>query len=172
MLFMLSSHVLFYGRDVCTCSRHGTLSCIGDTLQSFQKDLGSYQQSVDAANESGEHLVSKVLDNPAITKEDMAQLNHCWEDLCQQSVDKQDRLNEALRAAEEFEGGLSDLLGWIDSKARELTAQPDPEEDAHGLQQQIENNKVRHSWKSFPWKNISKLHSFPWWKIEPCLFVF
>ena len=108
----------------------------------FQKDLGAYQHSVDAANESGEHLVSKVLDDPAVTKEDLRQLNEGWDDLCQQSVDKQDRLDQAHKAAVEFEQGFTDLVTWVGQQMEELQAQAEPADDPTALQQQIEDNKV------------------------------
>ena len=110
--------------------------------QAFQKDLGSHQRSVDSANESGDHLISDILDDPAVTKDDLQQLNDNWDELCQQSVDKQDRLDEARKAAEGFEKGLNDLVTWIDTQAKQLASQPDPSEDVSTLQQQIEDNKV------------------------------
>ena len=97
---------------------------------------------MDAATESGEQLVSAVLDDPAVTREDLKQLNQAWEELCQQSVDKQDRLDQARKAAVDFETGLSALMGWIGKQAEALQAQAEPDQDPTTLQQQIEQNKV------------------------------
>ena len=115
----------------------------------FQKDLGHHQQNVDAANESGEHLISEILDDPTVTKDDLQQLNDSWDKLCQQSVDKQDRLEEAYRAADEFERGLNGLMSWIDQEVAELSNQPEPSEDVTTLQQQIEENKVLSTTRNF-----------------------
>ena len=64
-------------------------------IQSFQKELGAHQRSVDSANASGQHLVSEVLDDPAVTQQDMAEMNQVWEGVCEKSVQKQERINEA-----------------------------------------------------------------------------
>ena len=112
-------------------------------LQAFQKNLGTRQKSVDAANASGEHLISEVLDDPAVTKQDLQELNEAWENICQLSVRKQDRLDEALEDAKKFEEGFNDLVLWIDAQSAELESQPPPDEDASILQQQIEDHKVK-----------------------------
>ena len=111
-------------------------------MQSLQKDLDKYIKTVDAANESGQQLIKEILDEPTITKEDMDKLNCAWEELCQQSVDKQDRLNEALTAAEKFEEGYSDIISWVNSEVSILQSQSEPDEDATILLQQIEDNNV------------------------------
>ena len=97
---------------------------------------------MDAANASGEHLISEVLDDPAVTQQDVQELNETWENICQLSVRKQERLDEALRDAREFEEGYNDLVAWIDDKSAELQSQLPPDEDASILQQQIEEHKV------------------------------
>lgn len=84
-----------------------------------------------------------MLDDSTVTKEDLKQLNESWETLCQQSVDKQDRLDAAHKAAVKFERGFSGLVAWIDQQVEELQAQPDPDEDANELQRQIDENQVR-----------------------------
>ena len=49
-----------------------------------------------AANDSGEQLVSEVLDDPSVTQQDLAELNELWDSVCQQSVSKQERLDQAM----------------------------------------------------------------------------
>ena len=112
-------------------------------LQAFQKDLGSFQGTVDAANECGGHLIGEILDDPTITKDDLDRLNAAWDDLCQQAVEKQDRLEEAHSQAERFEGGYNDLVSWVSAMMAELQNQAEPDEDATVLQQQMDENKVR-----------------------------
>ena len=101
-----------------------------------------HKKNVDAANASGEHLISEVLDEPAVTQQDLRELSEAWENICQLSVGRQERLDEALRDAIEFEEGYSDLVDWIDAKSTELQSQLPPDEDASVLQQQIEDHKV------------------------------
>ena len=114
-------------------------------MQAFQKDLGTHQKSVDAANAGGEHLISDVLDDPAVTQQDLQELNEAWENICQLSVRKQERLDEALKDARKFEEGFADLVIWIDAQSSELQNQLPPDEDASVLQQQIEDHKVHGS---------------------------
>ena len=97
---------------------------------------------MDAANASSEHLISEVLDDPTVTQQDIQELNETWENICQLSVRKQERLDEALRDARVFEEGYNDLVAWIDDKSAELQSQLPPDEDASILQQQIEEHKV------------------------------
>ena len=104
-----------------------------------------HKKNVDAANASGEHLISEVLDEPAVTQQDLRELSEAWENICQLSVGRQERLDEALRDAIEFEEGYSDLVDWIDAKSTELQSQLPPDEDASVLQQQIEDHKVNHA---------------------------
>ena len=65
------------------------------STQAFQKELGSYQRSVDAATASGNHLVAEVLDDPTVTQQDLGEVNEMWEEVCVKSVQKQERLNKA-----------------------------------------------------------------------------
>ena len=65
------------------------------STQAFQKELGSYQRSVDAATASGNHLVAEVLDDPTVTQQDLGEMNEMWEEVCVKSVQKHERLNEA-----------------------------------------------------------------------------
>ena len=110
--------------------------------QRFMKELGKYQAEVDEANASGEHLISDVLDDPAVTKQDLEELNEAWETTRQLSLKKQERMKEALEDAKKFEGGLNDLVLWIDAQRTKLQSQLPPDEDASVLQQQIEEHKV------------------------------
>ena len=65
------------------------------STQAFQKELGSYQRSVDAATASGNHLVAEVLVDPTVTQQDLGEMNEMWEEVCVKSVQKQERLNKA-----------------------------------------------------------------------------
>ena len=71
------------------------LCVVCSSTQAFQKELGSYQRSVDAATASGNHLVAEVLDDPTVTQQDLGEMNEMWEEVCVKSVQKQERLNEA-----------------------------------------------------------------------------
>ena len=51
---------------------------------------------MDSANECGHQLVSEVLDDPVVTQHDLQEMNEMWDSVCQKSVQKQERLDEAL----------------------------------------------------------------------------
>lgn len=117
-------------------------SCSYCYVQQFQKEIGNYQAEVDEANASGQHLISDVLDDPAVTKQDLEALNEAWETTRRLSARQQERIKEALEDAKKFEGGLNDLVVWIDAQRAKLQSQLPPDEDASVLQQQIEEHKV------------------------------
>ena len=73
----------------------GIIYVVCSSTQAFQKELGSYQRSVDAATASGNHLVAEVLDDPTVTQQDLREMNDMWEEVCVKSVQKQERLNKA-----------------------------------------------------------------------------
>lgn len=50
---------------------------------------------MDAATASGNHLVTEVLDDPAVTKRDLGEMGDMWEEVCVKSVRKQERLDKA-----------------------------------------------------------------------------
>ena len=51
---------------------------------------------MDSANSSGQQLVAEVLDDPTVTQQDMREMNNMWNSVCQKSVQKQERLDEAM----------------------------------------------------------------------------
>ncbi len=97
---------------------------------------------MDEANAIGGHLIAEVLDEPSVTQTDLSELNEAWGNVCQRSVVKQGRLEEAYRAAEAFEDGYENLVKWIDDQAAQLQALPPPNDDSTTLQQQIDEHKV------------------------------
>ena len=101
--FVTESNTAVSARKYCT----KRIVTVPPSLQSFQKELGSHQKGVDAANTSGEHLVQEILDDPAITQQDLQELNETWEGICQSSIKKQERLDEAYEV-----GGESDYQ-WL-----------------------------------------------------------
>ena len=112
------------------------------TTQAVQRDLEAYQNNADAANAGGDRLIAEVLDDPTVTQQDLQELNESWNNVCQRSVAKQERLEDAYRAAESFEDGYGEIVQWIDAQSAELQSLPPPDEDSTVLQQQIEEHKV------------------------------
>lgn len=77
-----------------------------------------------------------------MTQQDLQELNETWNNVCQRSVAKQERLDDAYRAAQSFEDGYGEIVQWIDAQSAELQSLPPPDEDSTVLQQQIEEHKV------------------------------
>ena len=70
------------------------MDVVCSSTQAFQKELGSYQRSVDAATTSGNHLVAEVLDDLTATQQDLGEMNEMWKEVCVKLVQKRERLNE------------------------------------------------------------------------------
>ena len=61
--FSNSSQLRDFGAQALP-SKYLDICVVCSSTQAFQKELGSYQRSVDAATASGKHLVAEVLDDP------------------------------------------------------------------------------------------------------------
>ena len=48
---------------------------------------------------SGQHLLTEVLDTPSPTKEQLDELNEMWAEICNKSLQKQDRLQQAMKVS-------------------------------------------------------------------------
>ena len=64
--------------------------------QVFQNELGSYQKSIDIITSLGEEL-TEVLDSSSSVKDELEELNLLWDDICNHSVSKQERLQYAMK---------------------------------------------------------------------------
>ncbi len=111
-------------------------------IQQLRKEFDQYEKEVDEANASGEHLISDVLDDPAVTKQDLEALNETLKTTQQLLARQKERVEEALKDAKKFEGGFNELVVWIDAQRAKLQSQLPPDEDASVLQKQIEEHKV------------------------------
>ena len=89
------SFFLSQPRHFSASAYHLNMDVVCSSTQAFQKELGSYQRSVDAATASGNHLVAEVLDDPTVTQQDLGEMNEMWEEVCVKSVQKQERLDKA-----------------------------------------------------------------------------
>eukprot|EP00731_Ephydatia_muelleri_P031615 Em0023g122a len=108
----------------------------------FQRELDSHQTSFDSANATGQHLVAGVLDDPALTEQALQETREKWEELCHCSAKKQEMLDIAFEAAQQFEEQYKDLLLWVDAQLAEIQSLPPPREDADELQKQISEHQA------------------------------
>merc|ERR1719461_1599774 len=109
----------------------------------FQKELGEKQPMYDSTMKTGKNLMGKApkTDEPTI-KNMMNELKNKWNDLCNLSVEKTKRLEDALKQAEELHKCVNMLLEWLsDAEMKLRFAGPLPEDEAEVDRQIAEHMK-------------------------------
>merc|ERR1712223_72529 len=85
-----------------------------EKLKDFQKELSSKQPMYDATMKNGKVLTDKAPkpDHP-ILKEMLTELKNKWLNVCNLSVEKQRKLEEALLFSGQFKDALKALMDWL-----------------------------------------------------------
>merc|ERR1719273_2313158 len=85
-----------------------------ERLKDFQKELSSKQPMYDATMKNGKVLTDKAPkpDHP-ILKEMLTELKNKWLTVCNLSVEKQRKLEEALLFSGQFKDALKALMDWL-----------------------------------------------------------
>merc|ERR550532_3425797 len=80
----------------------------------FQKELGEKQPMYDSTMKTGKGLIGKApkTDEPTI-KNMMTELKNKWNNLCNLSVERQRKLEEALLFSGQFKDALKALMDWL-----------------------------------------------------------
>merc|ERR550532_593762 len=80
----------------------------------FQKELGEKQPMYDSTMKTGKNLIGKApkTDEPVI-KNMMTELKNKWNNLCNLSVERQRKLEEALLFSGQFKDALRALMDWL-----------------------------------------------------------
>merc|ERR1719242_957722 len=80
----------------------------------FQKELGEKQPMYDSTMKTGKNLMGKApkTDEPTI-KNMMTELKNKWNNLCNLSVERQRKLEEALLFSGQFKDALKALMDWL-----------------------------------------------------------
>merc|ERR1719458_2362316 len=80
----------------------------------FQKELGEKQPMYDSTMKTGKNLIGKApkMDEPVI-KNMMNELKNKWNNLCNLSVERQRKLEEALLFSGQFKDALRALMDWL-----------------------------------------------------------
>lgn len=82
---------------------HDTLSNHTFPLQTLQKQLGAKLSSKNAVVKAGKQLMKhKTGDDKTLLKKKLQNLEKEWEKVCQVSVDRQDRLEDAYTKIGQF----------------------------------------------------------------------
>merc|ERR550539_518625 len=100
-----------------------------EKLKDFQKELSSKQPMYDATMRNGKVLTDKAPkpDHP-ILKEMLTELKNKWLTVCNLSVEKQRKLEEALLFSGQFKDALKALMDWL----RDMEASVDDKTPVHG----------------------------------------
>merc|ERR1712013_541445 len=95
----------------------------------FQKELGEKQPMYDSTMKTGKGLIGKApkTDEPTI-KNMMTELKNKWNNLCNLSVERQRKLEEALLFSGQFKDALKALMDWLASMEKAL----DDKQPVHG----------------------------------------
>merc|ERR1719189_2880930 len=100
-----------------------------ERLKDFQKELSGKQPMYDATMKNGKVLTDKAPkpDHPVL-KEMLTELKNKWLNVCNLSVEKQRKLEEALLLSGQFKDALKALMDWL----KKIGASMDDKSPVHG----------------------------------------
>ncbi|CAG09425.1 unnamed protein product, partial [Tetraodon nigroviridis] len=123
---------------------HGDIDLVLNLIDNhkvFQKELGKRTVSVQALKRSARELIESSHDDSSWVKVQMQELSTRWESVCNLSVSKQARLEQALCQAEEFHSTVHILLEWLAEAEQSLRFHGSLPDDEEALQALIEQHK-------------------------------
>ncbi|XP_037638587.1 dystonin isoform X6 [Sebastes umbrosus] len=123
---------------------HGDIDLVLNLIDNhkvFQKELGKRTVSVQALKRSAKELIESSHDDSSWVKVQMQELSTRWETVCNLSVSKQARLEQALCQAEEFHSTVHILLEWLAEAEQSLRFHGSLPDDEEALQALIEQHK-------------------------------
>ncbi|XP_042071576.1 dystonin isoform X14 [Haplochromis burtoni] len=124
---------------------HGDIDLVLNLIDNhkvFQKELGKRTVSVQALKRSARELIENTHDDSSWVKVQMQELSTRWETVCNLSVSKQTRLEQALGQAEEFHSAVHILLEWLAEAEQSLRFHGSLPDDEEALRALIEQHKV------------------------------
>lgn len=105
--------------------------------------LGANQTSMDGTIKTGKLLMDKSSDDDAITIEGkIADLKTRWDAICALSVERQQKLEEALLFTGMFQDALQSLLDWLNAVEPSLSTETAVMGDPETVQILIDNHKT------------------------------
>ncbi|XP_068613208.1 dystonin-like [Brachionichthys hirsutus] len=123
---------------------HGDIDLVLNLIDNhkvFQKELGKRTVSVQALKRSARELIDSSHDDSYWVKVQMQELGTRWETVCNLSVSKQARLEQALCQAEEFHSSVHILLEWLAEAEQSLRFHGNLPDDEAALQELIGQHK-------------------------------
>ncbi|PWA25603.1 hypothetical protein CCH79_00001560 [Gambusia affinis] len=124
---------------------HGDIDLVLNLIDNhkvFQKELGKRTVSVQALKRSARELVENSHDDSSWVKVQMQELSTRWDTVCNLSVSKQARLEQALCQAEEFHSTVHILLEWLAEAEQSLRFHGNLPDDEEALRTLIEQHKA------------------------------
>uniref|UniRef100_A0A7N8Y3D6 Dystonin n=1 Tax=Mastacembelus armatus TaxID=205130 RepID=A0A7N8Y3D6_9TELE len=112
-----------------------------DNHKVFQKELGKRTVSIQALKRSARELIESSHNDSSWVKVQMQELSTRWETVCNLSVSKQARLEQALCQAEEFHSTVHILLEWLAEAEQSLRFHGSLPDDEEALRALIEQHK-------------------------------
>ncbi|KAM9809948.1 dystonin isoform 8-T8 [Syngnathus typhle] len=123
---------------------HGDIDLILNLIDNhkvFQKELGKKTVSVQALKRSARELIDSSHDDSSWVKVQIQDLSTRWETVCNLSVSKQTRLEQALCQAEEFHSTVHILLEWLAEAEQSLRFHGSLPDDEEALRALIDQHK-------------------------------
>uniref|UniRef100_A0A3Q3IQ51 Dystonin n=1 Tax=Monopterus albus TaxID=43700 RepID=A0A3Q3IQ51_MONAL len=123
---------------------HGDIDLVLNLIDNhkvFQKELGKRTVSVQALKRSAKELIESSHDDSSWVKVQMQELSTRWETVCNLSVSKQARLEQALCQGEEFHSTVHILLEWLAEAEQSLRFHGSLPDDEEALRALIEQHK-------------------------------
>uniref|UniRef100_A0A3Q2DDV9 Dystonin n=1 Tax=Cyprinodon variegatus TaxID=28743 RepID=A0A3Q2DDV9_CYPVA len=123
---------------------HGDIDLVLNLIDNhkvFQKELGKRTVSIQALKRSAKELVENSHDDSSWVKAQMQELSTRWDTVCNLSVSKQTRLEQALCQAEEFHSSVHILLEWLAEAEQSLRFHGSLPDDEEALRALIEQHK-------------------------------
>ncbi|XP_034041193.1 dystonin [Thalassophryne amazonica] len=123
---------------------HGDIDLVLNLIDNhkvFQKELGKKTVSIQALKRSAKELIENSHDDSSWVKAQMQELSTRWETVCNLSVSKQTRLEQALCQAEEFHSVVHILLEWLAEAEQGLRFHGSLPDDEEALRRLIEQHK-------------------------------
>nr|XP_043901249.1 dystonin isoform X1 [Solea senegalensis] len=123
---------------------HGDIDLVLNLIDNhkvFQKEMGKRTVSVQALKRSARELIESSHNDSSWVKVQMQELSTRWETVCNLSVSKQARLEQALCQAEEFHSTVHILLEWLAEAEQSLRFHGSLPDDEEALRALIEQHK-------------------------------
>ncbi|KAK3581860.1 hypothetical protein CHS0354_032763 [Potamilus streckersoni] len=123
---------------------HGDIDTVNNMVEehkSFQQELGARANNVAFVRKRAKELMEKAEEDTTQQQAQLIELSTLWDRVCKLSVNKQERLEQAQKLAEDFDKKGKALLNWLATAERQLRYRGPIPDDEAGIIKQIEEHK-------------------------------